>query len=110
MKWLTSIIAFVAGRASSDLAVAIGLVKTALPVVRQVAALTPTRADDELIRLFDQYAVPGVEAWLSLPTAQRGRALMHVAATQLKRVVPDRIDRIIDLAVQLAVVESRQAK
>jgi hypothetical protein len=48
-----------------------------------------------------------VDAWLALSANQRGRALLHVASTRLKRITPDSADRIIDLAVQLAVVQMR---
>lgn len=111
MKWIKAfylkMLAYVSGRAAQDIAAAVELTKLALPIVQRVAILTPTRSDDELLRLFQDYAVPGVENWLQLPEAQRGRALMQVAATQLKRVAPDTVDRIIDLAVQAAVVQSR---
>ena len=43
----------------------------------------------------------------SFPREQRGRALLQVAAIQLKRLTPDAADPIIDLAVQLAVVQLR---
>ena len=91
-------------RAMSDIERAAALVGPAIQIVAVVAALTPTRSDDELIELFRHYAVPGVDAWLALPPADRGRALMTVAARELKRLTPDVGDRIIDLAVQLAVV------
>ena len=111
MKWIKTfylkMMAYVSGRAAQDIAAAVELTKLALPIVQRVAILTPTRSDDEIVRLFQDYAVPGAESWLQLPQAQRGRALMQVAATQLKRVAPDTFDRIIDLAVQAAVVQSR---
>lgn len=114
MKWIKTfylkMLSYVSGRAAQDIATAVELTRLALPIVQRVAALTPTRSDNELVRLFQEYAVPGVHAWLQLPREQRGRALMQVAATQLKRVAPDTVDRIIDLAVQAAVVESRAAQ
>lgn len=78
------------------------LLPIALPIVRGIAELTPTRSDDEMIALFDRYALPGVNAWLALPADQRGKALLYAAAELLKRQTPDVADRIIDMAVQLA--------
>lgn len=77
---------YASGRAAQDIAAAVELTKLALPIVQRVAVLIPTRSHDKIVRLFQHYAVPGVEAWLQLPQAQRGRALMQVAATQLTRV------------------------
>lgn len=107
MKWFKRLVGYFTGRALDDIARAAELAKKALPIVTFVAALTPTRADDEIIALFKKYTIPGVEAWLALPKEQRGRALMQAAASQLKRVAPDEADRVIDLAVQIAVVQLR---
>jgi acyl carrier protein phosphodiesterase len=106
-KLFLRLFSYVTGRAAQDITAAVELVKDALPLVRTIAALTPTRADDELVKLFDHFAMPQVNAWLALSANQRGRALLHVASTQLKRITPDSADRIIDLAVQLAVVQMR---
>lgn len=106
-KLFLRLFSYVTGRAAQDITAAVELVKDALPLVRTIAALTPTRADDELVKLFDHFAMPQVDAWLALSANQRGRALLHVASTQLKRITPDSADRIIDLAVQLAVVQMR---
>jgi hypothetical protein len=53
-----------------------------------------------------------VDQWLSVPVENRGRVLMHVAAVALKRVTPDSVDRIIDFAIQGAVlqVKSKQGE
>jgi len=111
MNWIKSLyrklFAYYSGRASQDVSAAIDLIALALPIVERIAAFTPTRSDDEIVRLFRDYAIPQAETWLALPREQRGRALLQVAAIQLKRVTPDAADRIIDLAVQLAVVQFR---
>jgi hypothetical protein len=111
MKWIKSLsrklAAYFSGRASQDVSAAIEMFALALPIVERIAALTPTRSDDEIVRLFCEYTIPQAETWLALPREQRGRALLQVAAVQLKRLTPDAADRIIDLAVQLAVVQFR---
>jgi hypothetical protein len=111
MKWIKSLsrklVAYFSGRASQDVSAAIELIALALPIVERIAALTPIRSDDEIVRLFRDYTIPQAETWLALPREQRGRALLQVAAIQLKRLTPDAADRIIDLAVQLAVVQFR---
>jgi hypothetical protein len=111
MNWIKSLslklFSYFSGRASRDVAAAVDLTKTVLPIIERIAAVTPTRSDDEIVRLFCEYAVPQVDAWLALPSEQRGRALMQVATIQLKRLTPDPADRIIDLAVQLAFVQFR---
>ena len=114
MKWIKTLsrklVAYFSGRASQDVSAAIEMIALALPIVERIAALTPTRSDDEIVRLFREYTIPQAETWLSLPREQRGRALLQVAAVQLKRLTPDAADRIIDLAVQLAVVQFRSER
>jgi hypothetical protein len=114
MKWIKSLsrklAAYFSGRASQDVSAAIEMIALALPIVERIAALTPTRSDDEIVRLFCEYTIPQAETWLALPREQRGRALLQVAAVQLKRLTPDAADRIIDLAVQLAVVQFRSER
>ena len=111
MNWIKSLslklFSYFSGRASRDVAAAVDLTKMALPIIERIAAMTPTRSDDEIVRLFREYAIPHADRWLALPSEQRGRALMQVAAIQLKRLTPDPADRIIDLAVQLAFVQFR---
>jgi hypothetical protein len=96
---------YLSSSASRDMAKAVDLVRIALPVVERIARMTPNRSDDELVRLFREYGVPGVDRWLLLDRQARGRALMHVATTYIKTLAPEWADRMIDLAVQAAVVE-----
>jgi hypothetical protein len=109
MKWLKRFFArigsYLSGRAVRDAEAGIELLRFALPIVKHIADITPTRADDEIVRLFEAYGIPAVDRWLSLPVEHRGRALMHVAAVALKRITPDSVDRIIDFAIQAAVLE-----
>lgn len=107
MKWFLKLFSYFQGRAADDVARALEVSKSALPIVARIATLTPTRMDDEIIALFQHFAVPNVEAWLKLPVEERGRALMQVAAQELKRVAPGTTGRIIDLAVQFAVIQMR---
>lgn len=107
MKWFLKLFSYFKGRAADDVARALEISKSALPIVQLIAALTPTRMDDEIIALFQRFAVPNVEAWLRLPMEERGRALMQVAALELKRRTPEATGRIIDLAIQFAVVQMR---
>lgn len=82
------------------------LVGVALPVVEEIAALTPTRTDDEILALFKRFRVE-VEGWLGLPQDQRGAALMHVATQQLQRLYPALPVNEIQSAIQLAVTISK---
>lgn len=109
MGWLKAIKRWFTGRAADDAARAVEIARQALPIVELVARLTPTRADDEILRLFTLFGLPAVDSFLALPVEARGRALMHAAATQLARIVPGVPGRVLDLAVQMAVVELRGA-
>lgn len=77
----------------------------ALPVVELIASLTPTRADDEIIALYKRFALPKVEAYLALPKADRGAALVNAAVAELQKQFPDapisQLRASIELAVQL---------
>ena len=77
----------------------------ALPIVEMIAAMTPTRVDDELVALFKKYAVPGVEYYLSLPMEKRGIALSEVAVTELAQKFPGTPTYLLKLAVEQAVAK-----
>jgi hypothetical protein len=51
--------------------------------------------------------VPIAKQWLALEPSDRGRALLQIASSALKARVPSAAGRVIDLAVQLAVVRMR---
>ena len=78
-------------------------VAMALPIVKAIAALTPTRADDEIIALFEKYGVANLHAYLALPIADRGPALLAAATTELARFVPAGTPAtILQTAIQIA--------
>ncbi len=104
MNWLMRIGSWFGGRYMRD---AVGLAEQALPIVRLVATLTPTRADDEILRAAQELGVPIAKQWLALEPSDRGRALLQIASSALKARVPSAAGRVIDLAVQLAVVRMR---
>jgi hypothetical protein len=93
--------------ATRDMQRAAGMIATATAVVESVAILTPNRADDEVVALFQRYALPEVERWLGLPPEERGKALLFAASQQLSRLYPGTASRVVDLAVQMAVVGVR---
>lgn len=66
-------------------------------IVRRVAQLTPTRADNELLRVADELGVP---AWLGAPTS--GDALAAMVLAWARRKWPDapqsRLRRAIEIA------------
>lgn len=78
------------------------LVEVALPIVKEIAALTPTRIDDEIIALLEKYRLP-VDAYIALPSDQRGAALMAAATEEMKRLYPNLPINQLQSAIQLAV-------
>lgn len=81
----------------------------ALPVVKMVAALTPTRSDDIIIMLFEKYAVPNVNAFLILPEKDRGPALLEVATSIVEKQMVGVDNSIVKAGVQFAVVQLKNA-
>ena len=79
----------------------------ALPVVEFIASITPTRADDEIIALFKRFALPKVEAYLALPKADRGAALIAAAQAELQKRFPDAPISQLRAAIELAVSLSK---
>ena len=98
---------FSSGKAQRDFDLVVSLVPKALPYVELVASLTPTLADDQIVALFAKYGLPFATNYLALPQEQRGAALLRSASTLLAREVPGTPTRILDSAVQLALVGSR---
>lgn len=76
------------------------IVQVALPVVRQIAALTPMRTDDEILRLLDYYGITKVV------TAENNRSIVlrDVAVEALKKKynLTDQETSLLNLAVELA--------
>lgn len=100
VAWLVSF--FRSGKAEEAFNAAVALVPKALPIVKQVAVLTPNRTDDEIVAAFEQYALPGAEEYLSVPREKRGVVLLQLASEILAAEVPGTPTRIINTAVQLA--------
>jgi hypothetical protein len=93
---------FASGRASRHVDNVVSLIPPATRVVKMIAAITPTRSDDEIIKLFETYGLPKVESWLALPHNKRGPALMEAGLVELQRLVPDLDREILRLALQSA--------
>lgn len=108
MKAIHSFFRWVSGlfgdpRVEQTLRLCAELTQKALPIVELVAVSTPTRADDALLALFRNHAIPGIERWLAMPVDQRGPALAHAASVMLMRQAPAGTPRnILDTAVQTA--------
>lgn len=82
----------------------------ALPFVKRVTDLTPTRADDEILQLVALVGLPlaGLAAdWLRQPNAVEW-VLKESAKTLLReKVGPARSDKVLNAAVELAYAISR---
>ena len=78
------------------------MIGIALPIVKQIAALTPTRSDDEIIALFEKFKLQ-VDGWLGLAPESRGAALLHAATAELQKRYPDAPINQLQSAIQLAV-------
>jgi hypothetical protein len=104
-SWISGkiVAAFRSDSVRSALDSAVKLVPKALPIVADIAAMTPTRSDDEILALFTRFGMPYVDQYIALPVQDRGVALAKVATAQLKQIAPAYSSNIIDTAVQLAV-------
>lgn len=98
---------FTSGKADADLQKVAVYIPYALPVVKEIAALTPTRADDEIVALFERYGLPEVQKYLALPAEERGGVLARVATKILAKAFPNAPERLLTSAVQLAYVGFR---
>lgn len=106
-SWLGGLFSKLPGIASHVAADLTAAAAAALPIVKLIADLTPTRADDEIVALFERFLVPGAAAYLALPEDQRGAALFKVATTVVQRQFPALPMEQIGAAVQLALVQVR---
>lgn len=100
ITWIVSF--FRSGKAEQALNTAAALVPKAIPIVKEIAAITPNRTDDEIAAAFERYAVPGAATYLALPRDKRGLALFQLATEALASLVPGTPTRILNTAVQLA--------
>jgi hypothetical protein len=93
---------FRSGKAERDLSAIRSMVPKAIPIIEAFAAMTPTRADDELVVLFRKYGLPGIDRFLELPLEKRGLALLDGASVVLGRTFPGAAARLLNASVQLA--------
>ena len=100
LNWLVKF--FSSGKAEDAFNAAVALVPQATKVVATIAAITPNRTDDEIVALFERYAVPGAEAYLAMPREERGLAALRVASEAVARENPALAMNIVNTAVQLA--------
>ena len=98
---------FKSGKAEAALNKAAELVPAALPIVEEIATLAPNRTDQEILAVFQKFAVPGAQQYLSTPVAQRGYVLLQLATQVLAQEAPGIATNILNAAVQLAVTGSR---
>ena len=94
---------FKSGKVEAVLTEAADLVPKALPIVEQIATLAPNKTDQEILAAFQKYAVPDAATFLSVPLAQRGYVLLHLATEALAAEFPGTATNILNAAVQLAV-------
>lgn len=112
MKFLKSLLAsivgvFRSGRAEAALTKAVELVPKALPIVQTIAALTPNRADDEIVAAFARYARPFSDEYLARPREDRGYLLLQLATEVLAAECPNIATNVLNTAVQLAVTGAK---
>lgn len=107
MSWIKKIGSFFARLFSKKTAAAIqrGIeacapyIETALSICTAIAAMTPTRADDEIIALIKRYAVPVV--WN--PAGDRGDVLRDIALAALRKQFPAASTSDLNRAIEVAV-------
>ena len=112
MKFLKTIIQkilslFTSSKAQAALERAASLVPFALPIVKQIAALTPNRTDDEIVSAFEKFGVSGAQQYLATPVAQRGYVLLQLATAVLAAEFPGLATNVLNTAVQLAVTGAK---
>jgi|SRR5581483_4287866 len=98
---------FKSGKAEAALTKAADLVPKALPIVQDIAAMAPNKTDQEILAVFQKYAVPDAAQFLATPSAQRGYLLLHLATEVLASQFPNIATNILNTAVQLAVTGSK---
>lgn len=79
----------------------------ALPVVEFIAAMTPTRIDDEIIALCKRFGLSNLDKYLALPQDERGEALMAAAISELQKRFPNAPLSQLRAGIEYAVVISK---
>ena len=72
--------------------------RIAYDFAKMAAAMTPTRADDELFALAEALGVPALWA----PDEDRGTVIGRIILAALRRKFPDATDRVLNRARELA--------
>jgi hypothetical protein len=76
------------------------IVPVALPIVEQIAALTPNRTDDEILAAFEHFGMPAIPAGIADP----GAALLALATAVVgEKMPPGTPKSILQLGIQAAV-------
>jgi hypothetical protein len=94
---------FSSKKAEAALLQAVELVPKALPIVKEIAKLTPNRTDDEIVAAFEKFCVPFASTYLATPPSKRGYVLLQLASQVLAARVPGVATNILNTAIQLAV-------
>ena len=100
---------FTSGKAlqvESELA---GLVQMALPIVQDIAALTPSKTVQEITAAYTKYGIPLAQQVTADPTST-GNALLNLATAVLqKNHAPTAAISLLNTAVQMAVTVAKNA-
>lgn len=84
------------------------MTQEALPVVRIIADLTPTRADDTIVRLCERFMLPALEWYLTIPEESRGIVLADIAVREVNKKFPNAATHQLRLSVEAAVAALRK--
>jgi hypothetical protein len=94
---------FASDKVQTAITTAATVAEAALPVVAVIAAMTPTKADDQILAAYRNYGIPVCETLLKTPPEKRGYALLDLATQVLQKQFPKLPVNVIMTAVQLAV-------
>ena len=86
------------------------IAQVALPIVEQIAALTPTRTDDEIIAAYKHFAVPVIDAQVSGGIGGAGAALLSLGTAVVQAQFPGLPVSLVQTGVQLAVTAYKAQK
>lgn len=86
------------------------LIAPALDACSMIAALTPTRSDDEIVVLAQRYSLGVITPEMITNNAIVSGILKHAAMVELQRITGSGADpRVLDLAIQSAYLVYKQA-
>lgn len=94
---------FKSGKAEKAFNAVADLVPRAQPIVETIAALTPTKADDEIVAAYNRFGVPLLKQIDTTPAEDRGYLLLGLATQVLSKRYPGVATNILQSAIQLAV-------